>query len=158
MVRLILVLMMVIFLAEKLTAQEVNWLSFSQLDSAMAAEARPVFIDFYTEWCTYCRKMDKRVFTRPEVSQILNETYYAVKMDAETREVFLFDGKEWKNKQATDKRDGFHELAMLLASRNGEFVPPAMLMLSAEFEVKGRFFKYLDSRRLLKELNRSSVD
>lgn len=157
-VRVSIALAFLLILVERPIAQEVNWLSFSQLDSAMAAESRPVFIDFYTDWCTYCRKMDKRVFVKPEVSEMLNEHYYAVKMDAETREVFTFDGQRWSNKQATDKRDGFHELALLLASRNEQFAPPAMLILSPEFEVKARFFQYLDSRKLLKELTRSAED
>jgi len=133
-------------------AQEVQWLSFSQLDSALAAEAKPVFIDFTTSWCTYCRKMDKQVFTKAEVVEKLKQDYYAVKMDAETREVIRFDGQEWSNKQATDKRDGIHELALLLGAKEGEFVPPAMLFLSKDFDIKGRYFEYLSSKRLLKYL------
>ena len=137
-------------------AQEVTWLSFSQLDSALSKEARPVFIDFYTSWCTYCRKMDKEVFTKPAIAQKLNEDFYAVKMDAETRDIIQFDGQQWQNKQASDKRDGFHELAMLLGGRNGEFAPPAMLFLSKEFEIEARYFEYLTSKKLLKYLGRYS--
>ena len=137
-------------------AQEVQWLSFNQLDSALAVEAKPVFLDFYTSWCTYCRKMDKQVFVKPEIAKSLNEDFYAVKMDAETRELIRFDGGEWQNKQATDKRDGFHELALLLAAKDGEFVPPAMVFLNKDFEIKARYFEYLSSKKLLKYLHRFS--
>lgn len=135
-----------------LKAQEVKWLSFDQLDSALAVESKPVFLDFYTSWCTYCRKMDKQVFVKPEIVEKLNQDFYAVKMDAETTQIIRFDGQEWKNKQATAKRDGFHELAMLLGAKDGEFVPPAMLFLNEEFEVEARFFEYLSSKKLLKYL------
>lgn len=138
----------------RIQGQEVNWLSFNQLDSALAVEARPVFLDFYTSWCTFCRKMDKEVFVKPEVAQKLNQDYYAVKMDAETREVILFDGQRWSNQQATNKRDGIHDLAMLLASQNGEFIPPTMLFLSKDFEVEARYFEYMSSKTLLKYLKR----
>ena len=63
---------------------EVQWISFEQLEDSLAVKPKKVFIDFYTEWCTYCRKMDKKVFTKPAVASLLNEEYYAVKMDAET--------------------------------------------------------------------------
>ena len=137
-----------------LKAQEVKWLSFDQLDSALAVESKPVFLDFYTSWCTYCRKMDKQVFVKPEIAEKLNQDFYAVKMDAETTQIIRFDGQEWKNNQATAKRDGFHELAMLLGTKDGEFVPPAMLFFNKEFEVEARFFEYLSSKKLLKYLER----
>ena len=98
--------------------------------------------------------MDKQVFVKPEIAEKLNQDFYAVKMDAETTQIIRFDGQEWKNNQATAKRDGFHELAMLLGTKDGEFVPPAMLFFNKEFEVEARFFEYLSSKKLLKYLER----
>ncbi|MEL7378044.1 MAG: thioredoxin family protein, partial [Bacteroidota bacterium] len=78
------------FLCTPLGAQEsdtVRWLTFEQLEDSLAVQPRKVFIDFYTDWCTYCRKMDKVVFTKPEVVEVLNEQYYAVRFNAEAESV-----------------------------------------------------------------------
>ncbi|MEM7551609.1 MAG: thioredoxin fold domain-containing protein [Bacteroidota bacterium] len=142
-----------ISLSDKCFAQDqIKWIGFEQLDDALREKPKKVFVDFYTSWCIYCRKMDKRVFTKPEVIQKLNSEYYAVKMDAETRDIINFDGKEFSNELATKKRKGFHKIAMLLGSRDGQFAPPTMLVLNENFEIEGRYFEYLTAEELLKIL------
>ena len=141
--------------AEMTFAQEksqVQWISFEQLEDSLSAKPKRVFIDFYTEWCSYCRKMDKEVFTKPAVTELLNNSYYAVRMDAETTDTIRFDGQFFVNRESTKKRRGFHDLALLLGQRGGQFAPPTMLVLDPEFTVKSRYFEYMHSKQLLKAL------
>lgn len=144
-----------LFLGGHANAQEakaVQWLSFEQLEDSLAASPKKVFIDFYTDWCTYCRKMDKVVFTKPEVIDLINEQYYAVRFDAESEAAFTFGGKTFVNDQIDQSRNPVHQIAQLLALRGGEFVPPVMLVLDEDFKVTARYFEYMSSRRLLKAL------
>lgn len=131
---------------------QVQWISFEQLEDSLNTKPKSVFIDFYTEWCTYCRKMDKEVFTKPAVAELLNNSYYAVRMDAETTDTIRFDGRFFVNRESTKKRRGFHDLALLLGQRGGQFAPPTMLVLDPEFTVKSRYFEYMHSKQLLKAL------
>lgn len=144
-----------LLVSPRLLAQDsetINWLTFEQLKSALEEEPKKVFIDFYTDWCTYCRKMDKVVFTKPEVIQLLNEEYYAVRFNAETDSVVSFGGREFINDQVTQSRNPIHQIAQLLTVRNGQFVAPTMVVLDEEFMVTARYFEYLSSKRLLKVL------
>ncbi len=130
----------------------VRWLSFEELETALKKEPKPVFIDFYTDWCTYCRKMDKVVFTKPEVIDLLNKEYYAVRFDAETDLEVTFEGQIFKNEEIGKSRIPIHQLARLLASRNGTFAPPTMVILDEEFNVTARYFEYMSSKRMLRAL------
>ena len=78
-------------------AQSVRWISFEALEDSLAVKPKKVFIDFYTEWCGYCRKMDKVVFTKPEVIDLLNEQYYAVRFNAESTSSVSFGGQLFVN-------------------------------------------------------------
>ena len=131
---------------------EVDWLSFEQLDDSLNRHPKKVFIDFYTSWCTYCRRMDKLVFTKPEIIKLLNQDYYAVRMNAESTDTIQFEGQSFLNLQAGKKRGAIHQLAELLAQRDGKFTPPTMVILDPEFKVQQRYFEYLDSGKLLRAL------
>ncbi|MBI5916336.1 MAG: thioredoxin family protein [Bacteroidetes bacterium] len=42
-----------------------------------------IFLDGYTVWCGPCKKMEKEVFTRPEVANFFNQKFINVKYDME---------------------------------------------------------------------------
>ena len=143
------------FLATSVDAQEtesVNWISFEQLEDSLAIKPKKVFIDFYTDWCTYCRKMDKVVFTKPEVINLLNTHYYAVRFDAESESDISFGGKIFVNDQIKKSRNPIHQIAQLLATREGRFVGPTLVILDKDFKVTARYFKYMDSKKLISVL------
>jgi hypothetical protein len=96
--------------------------------------------------------MDQSVFTKKEVIEKISTDYYAVKMDAETTDTIYFDGKAFVNQQAIEKRNGIHQIAELLATRDGQFAPPVMIILDQSFTVEHRYFTYMDSKQLLKVL------
>lgn len=144
-----------LFLCANLRAQEkasVHWISFEALEDSLAIQPKKVFIDFYTDWCTYCRKMDKTVFTKAKVIEELNENYYAVRFNAETDAVINFGGQEFINDQLGKSRNPLHQIAQLLALREEQFVAPTLVILNEKFEVTARYFEYMDSKRLLKVL------
>jgi len=148
-------LICVFFLSMPLTthAQEkINWLTFEQLSDSLDRNSKKVLISFHTEWCVYCRKMHREVFTNPDVVRRINATYYAVKFDAESTDSVRFDGQTFINRQSTKRRKGFHDLALLLGARNGRFTPPVTLILEADFRVLHRRYDYVNSKTLLKLL------
>lgn len=44
---------------------------------------KPVFIDFYTTWCTYCKQLDETTLSDSRVQEKLSKNYVVAKIDAD---------------------------------------------------------------------------
>lgn len=110
---LILLSITTIYLTAQETATSIEWLSWEEAMQRMETQPKKVFIDVYTDWCGWCKKMDKSTFVDPAVVNLMNEHFYAVKLDAEQEAAINFDGHEFKY-IANAGRRGVHELAYSL--------------------------------------------
>ncbi len=117
--------------ATYLTAQEntqsIQWMSFSEAVEARAkfmtenADAiqqrkvapKKIFIDAYTNWCGWCKKMDATTFKDPAVVNYMNQNYYAVKLNAEMHDTIVYNGHKFFNPAPKGKK-GTHTLASSL--------------------------------------------
>jgi thioredoxin-related protein len=78
------------------SADKINWITLAELKTAYAKEPKPILIDIYTNWCGWCKQMDRTTYRNDKLSAYVNEKYYAVKFDAESRAALSFNGKEYK--------------------------------------------------------------
>jgi thioredoxin-related protein len=132
------------------STSEIEWKSWSELEQSIKEEPKPVFVFFHAKWCSYCKKIEREIFTKPEVIAKLNSKYYAVEMDVEQTDTITFEGRKFINKQALTKRNGVHEIPLLLASRERfPFSLPATIILTKDFTLKKRSFEYYTSKQLL---------
>jgi thioredoxin-related protein len=149
------IIIVTLFSGLSMTAQNestVKWIGFEELYDSIQRHPKKVFIDFYADWCMPCIKMNKEVFTDPEVSKILNEEYYAVKMDIETSDTIQFGPQIFVNERL-NRRNPVHQIALLMARRkNQPFSLPAMVILDEKFEAKARYFQFLNQNQLVEIL------
>ena len=87
---------------------QVKWHTIEEAAKAQIGE-KYYFIDFYTDWCGYCKKMDRETFSDPTVAKILNKYFYPVKFNAEGSNTFTWFGKTYK--PTTTGRYRTHEFA-----------------------------------------------
>lgn len=133
--------------------KSITWKTWAELEQALEDNPKPVLVYFHAEWCAYCKKIKREVFTNKDVIEKINTDYYAVNMDIETTESITFDGVTFINKQAKTKRNGVHQLPLLLASTNTKSVTlPATLIFDNTFTIKQQIFTYYTSKKLLKML------
>jgi thioredoxin-related protein len=109
----------------------VNWMTFEEAIQKAKKEKRKIFIDVYTDWCGWCKVMDKNTFNDAEVARVLNEKFYPVKFNAEQREDVSFAGHTFKFIE--NGRSGYHELAASLL--NNQLSYPTVVFLNEDFKM-----------------------
>lgn len=117
--------------SETVGSEAVHWLTFEEAVEKSKTEKRKIFIDVYTEWCGWCKVMDKNTFSEPLIARILNENFYPVKFDAEQTADVEFKGTTFKFVPYGSK--GTHQLAMALL--NNQLAYPSVVFLNEEFEM-----------------------
>jgi thioredoxin-related protein len=55
---------------------------------------RPILVDVYTQWCGWCKRMDRDVYARPAVRDYLASKFVTIKIDAEAAKPAKYEGRD----------------------------------------------------------------
>lgn len=76
--------------------EKINWLNINEVNLKLKTESKPVLIDLFTNWCYWCKVMDKKTYNNSKVISYINKNFYAVKLDAESKEALMWNHKSYK--------------------------------------------------------------
>ncbi len=144
------ILLVLIFVVlGNVNAQKVNWMSWEDMLKKQKVEKRKIIIDLYTDWCGWCKRMDKTTFRNPVIVDYINKKYYAVKFNAEQHEDVIFDGNVFKF--VPQGRRGYHEFAAALTQNNLSY--PTYVFMTSDVQILQVFAGYQQAREFEYILN-----
>lgn len=80
----------------------IEWLTYDQGITKAQAEDKPIVIDFYTDWCGYCKKMDRSTFKDPKVIEYMSANFVAVRVNGEEKtKMVSHDGERMSERSLT---------------------------------------------------------
>jgi len=111
---------------------KVKWYTFEQAVELAKENPKKLFIDVYTDWCGWCKRMDQITFQHPVISGYLNENFYPVKFNAESTVPVKFSGKTFINEGA-GKQISSHQLAIALLQ--GKMSYPSVAYMTEDLQL-----------------------
>ena len=129
--------------------EKIEWVDFSELPEKLREERRPLMVFIHTDWCKFCKLQANNTFTKTEVVKRLNEKYYCLQLDAESKEQIKF-----LNRVYHPQSIGYHSLAEMLGKEGGELSFPTTVMLNESFQLEGRLVGFTNAKTLLRSLTK----
>lgn len=129
---------------------EIQWMDFETAIDKNAIEKKFIFIDMYTDWCGWCKKMDASTFRSKTVVDYISTHFYAVKMNPESKEAVAYKEVLYESKAYGSKM--YNELAVNLLSGKMSF--PSFVILNKREVKRGVIVGFQNESQLLNGLKR----
>jgi thioredoxin-related protein len=72
-----------------------EWLGWNAGLKRASDSGRPVLVDVYTDWCGWCKRMDRDVYGRADVDRYLASHFVLVRLNAESGEQAAWQGRAY---------------------------------------------------------------
>lgn len=136
---------------------KINWVNIEEVEQLIKQKPKKILVDAYTDWCGWCKRMDKNTFENAEIAKYVNSNFYAVKLNAETKETLKFKGKDYEFVKG--KKRGHNLLAKELLK--GRLSYPTISFLDEDLNLINAFPGYKspqDFDALMNFINKNEFD
>lgn len=99
-----------------------------EIDNKLKENPKYIVIELYTDWCGICAIQDKKIQKNDELVSLLENEFYYVKFNAESKESFNLNGIKFENKDGK-----IHEFAKAISLETNAF--PAWIIMNPKFEI-----------------------
>ena len=150
-----LLLLLVLFCAMPSGFAQLKTHTFQEAEQLSKANPKTIVVFIHTSWCNYCKMMENSTFKNKEVVAELNDNFYFVSFDAETKEQIIFNNHAFKFKP-TGTNTGIHELATALATINGQVVYPTVTILGTDTSIVFQQHSVIRAKAMLSILQKAN--
>lgn len=137
----------------------IEWLTFENAYAKTIKEKKLMMVDVYTDWCSWCKVMDRETFNHPDIVRFARQNMVMAKMNAESDAKVRFQDQDFTQRQLAMRLGVtgyptvvfFNDRGELLTSVSGyipadKFLPILEYLQSRHYE-KMKFEAFLETRK-----------
>ena len=121
--------------------------SFEEVVQLSKENPKPIVVFTHTNWCKYCKIMENATFKDSRIIATLNENFYFVSFDAETKKDIIFNNHTFQF-QPNGTNTGIHELAIALATIENQVVYPTLTILESDNSILFQQASFISAKAL----------
>ncbi|TNE82061.1 MAG: thioredoxin family protein [Bacteroidetes bacterium] len=123
-------------------AEELTWEAWNSGYPRGIKEKKIILVDAYTDWCGWCKKMDRDTYANQEIIKKINKSFVPVKFNPELKQTYYIDstaysGRELHAMLSKEYSTGYPTTYFILTTKNKIFINPG-------YENAEQFAKTLD--------------
>jgi len=122
--------------------------TFEEAEKLSKENPKPFVVFIHTDWCQYCKMMENSTFKNPEIIAILNNNFYFISLDAESKNDIHFNNHTFQF-IPKGQNTGIHELATSLATIDSQVVYPTVTILQTDFSIVFQKHSFINSKDLI---------
>jgi len=122
----------------------VKWLTLKEAQEQYKKNPKPILVDFYTGWCGWCKHMMKTTYSTPEIAGYINQWYYPVKFDAETKDTVYYRDTAYVNRGTGPRAT--HDLTFKFLGNSISY--PSTVFITNNYEYILNSSGYLDVKTI----------
>lgn len=112
--------------------KELIWQTWNDGFSAAQQSNKIALIDVYTDWCGWCKVMDKNTYTNPKVVEAINANFVPIKFNPEKPEKYFvgkdtIDGRSLLGALSGGKSSGYPTTYFFIPGSNQIFQQPGYI-------------------------------
>ena len=81
--------------APLMPASELRWMTLQQAEENGKSEPRVIIMDIYTDWCYWCKVMERNTYSNPALAAYVAGKFYPVKFNAESHGPVSWKGQSF---------------------------------------------------------------
>lgn len=83
-----------LFLAVSVFSAESIWIPFDKALLEAKKDKKPLFVEYFADWCVPCQVMEANVFSDSSVQTTITKNFHAVRLNVESEEVIFCEGQK----------------------------------------------------------------
>lgn len=100
--------------------REITWYTLEEAQEKSVESDKDIMVFAVTEWCVYCKAMDRKAFRNSQIVTKINDHFYPVRIDIESDEAIIFNAEKVTKAQFAERYDINIPPMILFINQKGE--------------------------------------